>query len=361
MPVKLRHLISEFVTRCFRLLPVRNRVFFYTIRSNGQPLENLRFVYDAVNCKKVLFAHMLPHSFPQMMRARYYLLTSRVIVTDDYIRYLRQVRLRPQQKVVQLWHAAGAFKRFGLDAPSRLTPQEERSTHDQYTDVIVSSEDVRAFYAGAFGVPVEIVRALGVPRTDRLLSPSFREEAQTRVFALCPKLKGKTVYLYAPTFREIDGTVAAFDPALSFEALDAALEKDEMLVVRRHPVMEEPFFEKDFLRICDLSELSTLDLLAVSDVLITDYSSLIFDAALLGVPTVFYCPDLSDYERSFYLSVPGELPGEVLTEQSDLLAAVRRAKEQPAAVSKAFLNRHLAACDGRATCRVAELIESYIK
>ena len=148
----------------------------------------------------------------------------RVIVTDDYIRYLRQVRLRPQQKVVQLWHAAGAFKRFGLDAPSRLTPQEERSTHDQYTDVIVSSEDVREFYAGAFGVPVEIVRALGVPRTDRLLSPSFREEAQTRVFALCPKLKGKTVYLYAPTFREIDGTVAAFDPALSFEALDAALE-----------------------------------------------------------------------------------------------------------------------------------------
>ncbi len=361
MLVKLRHWLSEIVTFCFRLLPVRNRVFFYTIRSSGTMLDNLKCVYDALNCKKVLFAQMLPHSFSQMLRARYYLLTSRVIVTDDYIRYLRQVRLHPSQKVVQLWHAAGAFKRFGLDAPSRLTPQEERQTHNQYTDVIVSSEGVRRFYAGAFGVPVEIIRALGVPRTDLLLDPQRREEACARVFAQHPELQGKTVYLYAPTFRETDGEVTAFDPKIDFASLDAALSENEVFVIRRHPVMKEPLLESPLSHVLDLSDMPTTDLLFAADVLVTDYSSLIFDAALLKIPMLFYCPDLRGYERSFYLKVPQELPGEVLQDPEGLPAAMRRAGESQSALSAAFLESQLSSCDGHSTERVAALIQGYLK
>ncbi len=360
MLAKLRHLISEFVTLCFRLLPVRNRVFFYTIRCNGKALDNLKCVYDAVHCKKILFAHMLPHSFFQMMCARYYLLTSRVIVTDDYVRYLRQIRLRPSQKVVQLWHAAGAFKRFGLDAPSRLTPQEERATHDQYSDVIVSSEGVRRFYAQAFGVPVEIVRALGVPRTDGLLSPDFRELARKHVCAKHPELQNKTVYLYAPTFRELDGTVTSFDPGIDFEALDAALSEHEIFVVRRHPVMCEPLCPDSLQHIRDYRDVSTLELLAAADVLLTDYSSVFFDAILLHVPILFFCPDLKEYERSFYLQVPQELPGKMITNASDLLNEARNARGQADAVSEEFLARQLSSCDGHATERVVKLIESYL-
>ena len=358
---KLRHLLSGIVTFCFRLLPVRERVFFYTIRCSGGMLDNLKCVYDALDCKKIVFAQMLPHSFSQMLRARYYLLTSRVIVTDDYLRYLRQVRLHRSQKAVQLWHAAGAFKRFGLDAPSRLTPQEERQTHDQYTDVIVSSEGVRPFYADAFGVPVEIVRALGVPRTDLLLDPKQEEQARARVFAQYPKLKGKTVYLYAPTFRETDGEVTAFDPQIDFEALDAALFENEVFVIRRHPVMKEPLLAKPLSHVLDLSDVPTPDLLFAADVLVTDYSSLIFDAALLKIPMLFYCPDLGDYERSFYLKVPQELPGKVLSDSAGLPNAMRRAKDSPNALSAAFLESQLSSCDGHSTERVAALIQGYLK
>ena len=134
-----RCFIAAFVAAC-KCLPVQKRVFFYTIRAEGRLLQNLQSVYDACNCRKVVFAHMLPHSFLLSLRARRLMLTSRVVVTDDYLKYCRDTSLRSGQKLIQLWHAPGAFKCFGLNAPSRLTQEEERRTHAQYTDVCVSSE-----------------------------------------------------------------------------------------------------------------------------------------------------------------------------------------------------------------------------
>ena len=358
---KLKHLISELVTLLMGLLPVRKRVFFYTIRSDERPLENLKCIFDAVEGKKVLFARQLPHTFGEMMCARYYLLTSRVIVTDDYIRYLRQIRLRPQQKVVQLWHAAGAFKRFGLDAPSRLTPQDERSTHDQYTDLIVSSPQVAPYYAKAFGVPLSILRPLGVPRTDALLSKEWRSAAGQRVYQACPALKGKRVYLYAPTFREQEGEVVPFDCRIDFSALDRSLAETEVFAVRRHPVMHGPLFTESLAHLLDLSALSTQDLLAVADVLVTDYSSLIFDAALLKLPTVLYCPDLASYERSFYLDFEKDLPWPVVEDASLLPSFLREARSSADDPSfRRFFSTQLSACDGHATERVAALVQGYL-
>lgn len=165
----LRSLIGRIAVLIFSSLKIQNRAFFYTIRSDGKLLENASYVFDACDCKKVVFAKMLPHSLIDIFKVKYYMLTSKVIVTDDYLKYLRQVKLRPGQKVVQLWHASGAFKRFGLDAPSRLTRIEEFNTHSQYSDVCVSSEYVRQFYAHAFGVDMDVVKALGSPRTDGII------------------------------------------------------------------------------------------------------------------------------------------------------------------------------------------------
>ena len=356
-----RRCIKAFVL-CCRLLPVQNRVFFYTIRANGRLLENLACVYTACDCEKVMFAHMLPHSFALSLRARRLMLTSRVIVTDDYLKYCRDTTLRKGQKLVQLWHAPGAFKCFGLDAPSLLTPQEERLTHAQYTDVCVSSEQVRPFYAQAFGVPLDVIKPLGTPRTDALLDETKRAAAKAALLQRQPALAGKTVYLYAPTFREADGAPLAFDPQLDFAALDAALHDDELFVVTRHPVMQTPFFAPGtYARVLDLTQEPTSDLLCCADVLATDYSSVIFDAALLGVPCVFYCPDRECYERTFYLDFDRDLPGPVFSSAASLLPALRSAHASPDREKlRAFCERQTAACDGHATERVAALILSYL-
>lgn len=348
----------------FSRLPIRNRIFFYTIRADGKLLENSQCVYDALEgVEKVVVARMLPHPVLLKPKIYYYLLTSRVIVTDDYLRYLRHTKLREGQKVVQIWHACGALKRFGLDAPSLLSPQEEKLTHNQYAAVCVSSQQVRPFYAQAFGIGMERVVALGTPRTDVLLDENRRRAMRDALLYRHPELKGKRVYLYTPTFREQNGKPCFYDPQIDWEALDGALAEDERFVIRRHPIMKEPFFgAKAFRHIVDATDEPTSLLLTAASLVVTDYSSVIFDAILCGVPLVFYCPDFDTYERDFYLSYPRDLPGPTVPHAKELPDIMREVcLHPPLEELAAFRSAQLGACDGHASERAAQLIRSYLQ
>ncbi len=360
---KTRRRVLGFLNRLWcgfcRCLPIQNRVLFFTIRANGKLLDNAKAVYDALNAKKVVFAHMLPHSNKIKPLAYYYLLTSRVIVTDDYVRYVRYTKLREGQKLFQIWHACGAFKKFGLDVPSKLTRAEEKATHSQYAAVAVTAENCRKHFAGAFGIDEALCLPIGLPRTDKLFTE--KNEMRERVFAAHPEFKGKRLYLYAPTFREKDGAQINYDPEIDWQRLSNELCDDEVFIIRRHPIMEYSLCG-GFKNIIDLSAESTLDLTAACDVLITDYSSVIYDACVLDVPMVFYCPDYKEYERGFYLKFPDDLPGEMISQGDELISAVRRAKENPPAdrIEK-FGSEQMKACDGYATERAVVLIKSWLK
>jgi CDP-glycerol glycerophosphotransferase (TagB/SpsB family) len=324
--------------------------------------ENINCIYEALDCKKVVFAKMLPHSLKHIIQVRRYMLTSKVIVTDDYMKYFRAVRLRPEQKVVQLWHAGGAFKRFGLDAPSRLTRLEEYRTHSQYSDVCVTSENVRQFYAHAFGVDMEVIKALGSPRTDAILDSEKVKASREVICQKHPLLKDKKVYVYLPTFRENGGALTDFDPMIDWAKLNDDLADDEVFVIGRHPVMKKEFFKDFYSRIKDYTVDPTPELLAIADVIITDYSSVIFDASLMDKSMVFYCPDYGSYERDFYLDYDKDLPGEIVTDSSKLLDALRRAEtEESKEKVRAFREKQMGACDGKSTERIAKLITDYLK
>lgn len=365
---KIKRTVLEFINRLlkaiFYRLPLKNRVFFYSIRGDGKLLENAKCVYDKLpDVEKVIVAKKLPHPMTLKPKIYYYLLTSKVIVTDDYVRYLRFTKLRPEQKLIQIWHACGAFKKFGLDAFSLLSPKEEKLTHSQYTLVSVSAENVRKHYAGAFGIPVEKVKPLGVPRTDKLLDKDTTAKIREEFLSKHPDLKGKKIYLYAPTFREVKGKVAPFDTKIDFEALDRSLSDDEVFIINLHPVMKDNYLSgKSVSNVLDLSEEATSALLCSSDVLITDYSSIIYDASLLGLPTVFYCPDNETYERDFYLNYPDDLPGEIVTDSEKLLNMCRKTLSSPDTEKiKAFRENQMGACDGNSSERVAEVIREWLK
>lgn len=360
---KAVNLIGRAITKYYSGQKIQDRVFFYSIRANGELRENIRFVYENCDCDKVVFAKMLPHGFKQIALVRKYLLTSKVIVTDDYLKYLRDVRLRPEQKVIQIWHAGGAFKRFGLDAPSRLTPFEEYKTHCQYSDVCVTSEYVRQFYAHAFGIDMDVVKAVGSPRTDEILDKTITENKKDAIRQRHPLLKDKKVYIYFPTFREDDGTLKDFDPEIDWAKLNEELSDDEVFVVARHPVMKDEFFKGSFYsRVKDYTVDPTPELLSVADVVITDYSSIIFDASLMDKPMLFYCPDYGEYERDFYLDYDKDLPGEIITDSDELLKALRRSDESCSKEKIAsFRKQQMGSCDGKSTQRVVDIIKNYME
>lgn len=345
----------------YRRLPLKERTLFYTIRTNGRMTENMQELWDGTPGEKKLLAYLQPHPLRLKPKLYYYLMTSKIIVTDDYVRYLRAFRLREGQKVLQVWHACGAFKRFSLDAPLPRTRLEELKTHSQYSAVAVSSEHARQFYAHAFGISEKTVLATGIPRTDALLDKQMRAQLRERMLHKHPLLKGKRVYLYCPTFREQDGAVVPFDPQINWKLLNASLAEDEIFILKNHPVMRENYLQgKHYTRLRDYSREPTAELLSVCDVLVTDYSSLLYDACLMRIPTVFYCPDLAHYERSFYLAYPKDLPGPAVQDAALLPELLRMAAEQPPFDKiAAFSSAQIGACDGHSTQRVLALLASW--
>lgn len=363
LSVRNRRKILRFLNKLWRafcsVLPLRNVVLFYSVRADGRLLENAKAVYDALDAKKIIFAHKLPHSVKIKPLAYLYLMTSKVIVTDDYVRYMRGIKLREGQRLIQIWHACGAFKKFGLDAPSQLTPEEEKATHSQYSAVIVTSENCRESYANAFGISKEVCLPLGLPRTDTLIKSA--DGMRESILKKHSGLRGKKIYLYCPTFREEDGKRVEYNPGIDWSEMSKSMHDNEVFIIRRHPLMDYRFENGEYPNILDLSTDSTLELTAASDVIITDYSSVIYDATLLSVPSVFYCPDYKKYERGFYLDFPDGLPGEMVSDSSDLLDCIRKTAENPPTEKiEKFREEQLSACDGYSTERVVSLIKKHL-
>jgi CDP-glycerol glycerophosphotransferase (TagB/SpsB family) len=280
-----------------------------------------------------------------------------VIVTDDYLSYLRLVKLRKDQKVIQIWHASGAYKKFGLDSAT-LSHEVETKTHQQYHAVVVSSEEVRRPYASAFGLPLEKIKALGIPGTDVFFQENTLEEDLYQAY---PELRNKKIILYAPTFRENDwGERIPLDTGINWENLNNSLGEDEVFLIKRHPVMKEKLCKGIYDKIVDLTSAPLYSLMMASSVLITDYSSVIFEYSLLGKPIIFYCPDLYSYERDFYLDYPEDLPGVLVESSDELIQAIISVEQIQDDVLEEFKRKQMGACDGNSTKRVVALIKSYL-
>lgn len=341
-------------------MPVKNRVLFFSIRRDGELDDNLKCVVSEVKGDKIIASKMLPHDSGYKLKMYYYIATSKVIVTDDYIRYLRLFPLKQEQRVIQLWHACGAFKKFGLQG-TNLSLGLERATHIQYNLVSVSAENIRQIYASAFDIDISNVVALGVPRTDMFFDEKKIVDKKTTVLKKFPDWKDKEIILYAPTFRDRTGDRSRFEPQIDFELLSQNLRQNQIFVIAPHPVMTIPILKKKYSNIFEIRSVHTIDLMFVSDILVTDYSSVIFEYSLLRKPIFFFCYDLELYDRGFYLPYDENLPGKIAKTQEALMECLT--SENRLELSDKydqFVNKYMGACDGNVSKRVGKLINDYL-
>lgn len=355
-----KHKWVDFIRRC---LPIHKKVLFISIRETGKLLENSQAVYDAVQgVKKVVIAARTPHNAKVQRKIKWHLFTSQVIVTDDYVKYLGMYDLKDKQKVIQIWHACGLFKKFGLDHPSRDI-ETEREIHGQYDYVPVSGPGLEEGYASAFGIDPEKIVPLGVPRTDMLLDKKNTDSMRQAFYERHEGLKGKKIVLYAPTFREKGTKRIEYKPQIDWRHLSQSLDEDVVLIIKNHPVMKYDLLKgKKFSNIKNMNSESTQALMLASELLVTDYSSVVFEYALLNKPMIFYCPDYEHYERDFYLEFPEDLAGELITEGERLPEAIHRGLTAPNLDKlAAFRKKTMGACDGHSAERIAALIKDCLK
>lgn len=298
------------------------------------------------------------------VRAGYHLARARVVIIDDYYFALYVVTPRPGTTVIQTWHASGAFKRIGRSVQDRSFGADEALTsrvriHANYHVCLVGSQEATRHYAEAFGQPPErFVSRLGIPRTDLFFDAAAIEQASAAIrrrYALPPD---RRVILYAPTFRGDRVTDARHTEDLGLPALRDALGADHILLVRLHPFVRArapigPDLAGFAVDVSDHPDIN--ELMLISDILVTDYSSAMFEFSLLERPMIFFAPDHDAYERErgFYFDYRSGVPGPVVETTAELVETIRSAAYDLDRV-RAFRAASFEVADGRATRRVVE-------
>jgi teichoic acid ribitol-phosphate primase len=287
----------------------------------------------------------------RLVRGMYHLRTAGLFIVDNAYLPIHVGPHRRGTTVVQLWHAVGALKRFGVDMTRPLAEPERTFLHRHYDFVVVPAEGTRAPYAAALRTPVEHVLALGAPRTDFFFDEAAMAAARRRLLATHPTLAGRTVVLVAPTFRGRGREKRAGE---GFDAvrIRAALPEDHALVLKTHPNLDPTATPRDGYDVVAEPASEMNDWLALADILVTDYSSSIFEWALLRRPLVLFVPDLAEYEADpgLYLDYRTEMIGSQVVDTDGVIAAIRHGSvDQPG--YDAFIERHIGVADGRASAR----------
>ena len=266
-------------------------------------------------------------------------------------------------RVIQLWHASGALKTIGFSRIGKPDARSPWGRHYRYfTYAIVSGEHDVPLFAEAFGMPEERVLPLGHPRMDRFFDEGWRANAREAALAAYPMARGRRVILYAPTWRA-DGWRRVNDLSiLDYRRLyELCLETDSIFIVRLHPTVAQPVeIPAEYAdRIVNgtTTVMDAPEVLCATDLLITDYSSIILEYSLLGRPMLFFAPDLEAYraERDVYMPYEDFVPGRIVDTFDELLAAIRGEDYQLEKV-KPFADSQFTYQDGRATDRVIDLI-----
>lgn len=358
---------------CSKLPIKQNRVVFISNRRNDLT-GNFEFVYNILKEDKTLdIRFLLDDSEPKRMSYwhvwlyGYYCATSKVILVDDFISLIYKIPRREGTTMIQLWHACGAFKTFGYSRLGKPGGQKQKSpSHRNYDYAIVSSKEISKFYAEGFGISLEKAVATGIPRTDIFFDDNYKKKVQEQFYSNYPQLKNKKILLFAPTFRG-KGKLTGFYPVDKFDVvrLYEELNKEYAIIIKHHPFVQDrneiPDEYKEY--IIDMSDNSELnDLLFVSDLLVTDYSSVIFEAALLDIPMLFFAYDLQRYiaTRGFYYEYEKFVPGKIVRSFGQAVTAIKQ-EDFEAEKIKVFKTRFFDDLDGKSSERTVKLIYDSLK
>jgi CDP-ribitol ribitolphosphotransferase len=316
--------------------------------------DHLKFAWIRRVSVRPLRPARLAEALRFMMVCPYILARARFVFLDNVFLPMAFMRFPGDVRVVQLWHGCGAIKKYGQDVNRGVVRWLEKKANTRYTDLVVNSRSVVSQYLSAFGVSENVLRVTGLPRTDYFFDPDRVERGREKFFERYPELRGKKLLLYSPTFR--DHEVKRPRVPLDFLKLSELLGEDWRFLLRFHPYVAKHAADLIQGRVTDVSDYPDLNgLLAASDVLVTDYSSIIFEYSLLNKPMVFYPYDLESFrsqQRGFYVDYERFVPGPIARNEEQLAEAVRKALNQEEV--SAFREKHFDYLDGKSTERLIQ-------
>ncbi|RYL95716.1 polyribitolphosphotransferase [Sporolactobacillus sp. THM7-4] len=352
----------------FCLFRLDQKKILFASDSRTELGSNFKFVYDELLRRDLDFKYRFSlksnirekKTYGEIIRLAYLLATSKYILLDDFYPEVYPLKIRKHAELIQLWHAVGAFKTFGYSRIGRVGgPSPKSKNHKNYTKAIVSSHNVARHYAEGFGIDEEKVVATGIPRTDVFFDHVYQEKVKKEIYAEHPYLKGKKVILFAPTFRG-NGQQSAYYPTevLELGKLYHELKDEYVFILKIHPFVKNDFtipyqYSNFFYDFSDYRDIN--DLLFITDILITDYSSVCFEFALLNRPMLFFAFDIIDYvkTRDFYYDYTSFIPGPLVKSTGEIIQTIQNQDFHQEKI-KPFVHYFFDQTDGKSSARVVD-------
>jgi Putative glycosyl/glycerophosphate transferases involved in teichoic acid biosynthesis TagF/TagB/EpsJ/RodC len=299
----------------------------------------------------------------------YYLATAKIWVCDT--RLPAFLVKRPKTTYIQLWHGTPlkklAMNIESLNTSEKITLSEYKKLFKENTetwDYLISQSDYTTEkFRSCFDFEKEILPT-GFPRNDVLLKKNDAKSINS-IKAKYNIPSDKKVILYAPTWRDdefYENGIYRFSTQIDFNLLKKELSDTHIIIVKLHYLVKDPVNwsnYKEFIYKCDYMQ-DIQELYLISDFLVTDYSSVIFDYALLKRPMIIYAYDYQKYKdqlRGFYFDIFEEFPGPVVENNHNLIDSIKNYDYKDYQKKyKTFLDKFTCFDHGNASSKIVKLI-----
>ena len=327
--IKVWKIFMNCIYKFIKLLEIENKITFISRQTNNKNIDFDLLIdkiteeypsYKIVVLNKKLekgLSKKIAYFF-HMFKQMYHIATSKTVVLDSYCIVVSILRHKKETSFIQLWHALGSLKKFGY---SILDREEGRSSkiaklmdmHKNYTYILTSSQLSKKYFMEAFNAKEEQMVVLGLPRIDFLRSQYCREMTRDKFFEKYPKMNNnKKNILYVPTKREkrkidLDKIISSVNYA-KYNLIIKLHNGKGLLYVNKKIIYNETSF-------------LGIELLHIADFVITDYSAIVYEAAIIKKPIYFYAFDYEDYiyNRGFYIDYRTEMPGPISKDINEIL------------------------------------------
>lgn len=351
----------NFIYSILKKLPLQEKIVFCSRQSDHtsidyrliqEEIKNREINIKIVNiCKR--FENLKDGSFKfsiAMLRSMYHLATSKVCVLDGYWPAACILKHKESLKIIQIWHSIGKIKKSGYQTLDTKYGRKKEIAdllcmHKNYDYVIAGGSAWNKYYCESFNIGEEIIKNYGLPRIDNFIKNE--ETYRNEIIEKYPEFKGKKIVMYAPTFRK--------DAYIKWEELYKAFSNSDeyIFICRLHP---NQIGEVIGPYTCD--EFTTLQLICVSDYLITDYSSLALEGALLNKKIYYYLYDKEEYisKNGLNIDISKMMPTYTYFEAGNLINDIKNKKYDFGELNKykeIYLPKEL----GHATENIVDLIE----
>lgn len=362
-----------------KLLPSKDKIVMISRQSNNitPDFELLKKEfekdkkYEVVVLTKKLspgFANKVKYAF-HMFKQMYQIATSKVVILDSYCIVISILKHKKNLKIIQMWHAMGSLKKFGLsgldknskssafnksmDVNKKKKIAKAMKMHCNYDYFFVSSESAIAPFAEAFGTNPNKAVIMPLPIVDLLTDDLYKKEKTNEIKEYYPEMKNKKNIVYVPTYREEESEEKIK------ELIDSVNYNKYNLIIKLHPLTKLSDFDD---RVIWDKKFFSRDVMIASDYIITDYSAIVYEASLLNKPMYFYIYDFDSYSknRDFYINYKKDIPGNMSKDAKDIVNYIEN-NSFDRDKAKKFSKNSITLTDEKATRRIVDFVYSITK